>query len=67
MRRLWRHRVRRRQEAAGTGAVFADDLLESRLKDLPREHLHVLLNVPGFGVGKGHDKLEELLAFRFSL
>lgn len=42
--------------------IFADDLLEGRCENPPREDLDILLNVPGLGVGEAHDQLEELFA-----
>jgi hypothetical protein len=71
-RRIWSvglaHHARRRCYcAAGADAVFANNLLECRLKNLPWEHLDILLNVAGLGVRKAHDDLEELFAVRLSL
>lgn len=47
--------------------IFANDLLQSRGEDAPREDLDILLNVPGLGVGEAHDELEELLAVLLGL
>lgn len=56
-----------RNRRAGIDAVLADNLLEGRLKNFPWEYLNILLNVAGFGVGKAHDDLEELLTIWLSL
>ena len=47
---------------SGMTCIFANDLLESRVENPPREDLDVLLNVPGLGVREAHDQLEEFLA-----
>ena len=52
---------------AGTDTVLSNNLLEGRLQNLPGKHLDVLLDIAGFGVGKAHDDLEELLAVGLSL
>lgn len=57
----------RRYSAAGTNAILSNDLLESRLKNLPGKHLDVLLDIAGFGVGEAHDDLEKLLAVGLGL
>lgn len=47
--------------------VFPNDLLQSMAQDLPRENLHVLLDIAGLRCWEPHDDLEEFLTVRLSL
>lgn len=64
---LRRHRAGRRQVCVWTGAILANDLLESSLEDLPGEDLDVLLDVAWLRVREPHNELEELLTISLGL
>lgn len=53
--------------AARPTHVFPDNLLQSRPKDTPREHLDILFDIPRFRIRKRHDELEEIFGARLVL